>query len=191
MQRKAARCRSATLGFPLSQDRILATLALVVTSACGADSGGDARGARFSVGACGPLPSLLVTLHEAAGARALERVDDAAPPRVQFGPQGGQHLLLTVAIENPSRERSGARIELSAAWCDATCGTPGSAGRASVEALPGYPTWREDKGRVWLGGYFLVLSTPPRDARLQLHVDILDACGRTARFAWAGRPEGL
>lgn len=185
------RCRSARLGFPLSQDRILATLALVVTSACVVDPGGEARGARFAVGACGPQPSLLVTLHEAAGARALERVDDAAPPRVQFGPQGGQHLLLTVAIENPSRERSGARIEFSAEWCNATCGTPGSAGRASVEALPGYPTWREDNGQVWLGGYFLVLSAPPRDARLQLHVDLLDACGRTARFEWAGRPEGL
>lgn len=176
---------------PRSPAFIVATLAFVVTSACGADPEGEARGAGFAVGACGPLPSMLVTLHEAASARGLERVDDTAPPRVQFGPQGGQHLLLTVAIENPSRERSGARIEFSAEWCDPTCATPGSAGRASVVVLPGYPTWREDNGPVWLGSYFLVISAPPRDARLQLHVDVLDACGRTARIEWAGRPEGL
>ena len=36
----------------------------MVTSACGVDPGGEARGVRFAVGACGPQPSLLVTLHD-------------------------------------------------------------------------------------------------------------------------------
>jgi len=169
---------------------VLAMLALVASSACVGDPDGEAP-ARFVVGPCASQPPLIVTLHEEASSGELEQVGDDAPPYLHFGPQGGQHLLLKLAVENPSLERAGARIELSAEWCSETCEMPGSAGIARLQTLPEDPAWREENGRVWLGTYFLVLSAPPPDARLQLRADVLDACGRNARIEWAGQLEGL
>ncbi len=176
---------------PFERRTVLATLAIAASSACGGDLAGETPGARFTVGPCAPQPPLLVTLHEVTSSGRLEQVDHDAPLHLQFGPQGGQHLLLTVAVENPSRERAGIGIDFSAEWCGDTCAMRGSAGIARLQTLPEDPAWGEGDGLVWLGPYFLVLSSPPPEARLQLRANVLDACGRTALIEWAGQLEIL
>lgn len=133
-----------------------------------------------------------VVLVEEIEPSTLREVGEGVAVTVQYGVQGGQHLLLGVRIRNPHLDPPGARVTYTAHWCAGDCEQADLAGHLLTETVPGMYQWREEAdGVVRLGSYFVLVTAPRPDTYLWLEVEVVDGCGREARLEWVGVPEGV
>ena len=149
---------------PNRNDAIVASLLCVLLAACGTvESGDTAAPMTFQIDpTCTETAPLDVVLGEWLPSEDFEPITEEDPPLPIFGPQGGQHFLVALEVDNPALNHPGARLSFQAGLCAEACEDESQwrqVGSAEVDSLDDASNWLpQGDGTLRLGSFFLVLE---------------------------------
>jgi hypothetical protein len=140
---------------------------------------------------CNEQAQLDVVLGEWLPSASFTEITAEEPPQQIFGPQGGQHFLVALNIQNPALDYPGFRMAFGAWLCQEACEDDANwdqVGASEVDSVPGqYGQDLQQDGSLLLGGFFLVLETRADNQDARIEAPVLDACARHAEVSWNGQ----
>ncbi len=134
--------------------------------------------------ACTLTGGLELTLGEGDGTNFIP-LAPGQEPVLYYGPQGGTHVILGVAVANPAIDFPGLALELVAehAVCFSETGTgcpPAQVvGRSEVVVLKPERFLPAEGGAITVSGFLVIVDDWNPSERRRLRVEATDRCGRT------------
>lgn len=119
-------------------------------------------------------PSL--TLGE--GRSAFDPLLPGDEPLLEYGPQGGTHIVIAADIESADLDAIPFVLSLEAELFNDACPEGCSIGGVTFSLTPDLAIAADDRGLTF-GGLLLVVSGWSVADHRQIHASLVDACGRT------------
>lgn len=120
----------------------------------------------------------VLQLELGGGEGLFEALAPGAEPEIVSGAQGGQHMVLGVAVDNPSPEHLAFEVEVSLTAEDADGSR--SIGERSVVYDGSLVSF--EAGRAELLNLVVIPDEWPSDGRRWISVGVVDACGRSGQL---------